>query len=40
MVNFGVLNSKIAGIQALGGDFSLNFMIQGLVLVKVKGSPF
>ena len=27
LANFGVLSSKIVGIQALGGEFSLVFVI-------------
>ena len=34
LVNFGVLSSKIVGIQAMGGAFSLVFGIECLVLVK------
>ena len=37
LVNFGVLSSKIVGIQALGRAFSLHFAIQCLVLVKFIG---
>ena len=37
VVNFGVPSSKIVGIQALGGAFSLVFAIQCLVLVKFIG---